>query len=525
MPQLVETLRLKGNPFEHYVAETEPEIAEYAVKPPYFEAIDARAINTSSYVLFGDRGAGKSATRLTIFKQLWAKKATGNRVPLVVNLTDFSAVLHRKEFINLSEAALVKEVAFVVIESLLAWLSSLEDDDRAVFLEAMNDDESALCYNMLKNYYLSRPAERREKSVRDAMVLLNQAFLSKSRLWIERRWGPIARLIGTISDGLSRRFVDTKVSIAGDVTAAIFRKDEAEFDSILLLRRLVDLAQIFDFSGVVILIDKVDETETTSNSADRTAALIHPLLSRVQLMEVEGFAWIFFLWDRVKGFFEDTKYYVRLDKIGHATVSWDDAFFELMLNKRILFYSENRLEFAGLLEGNVEIRQVYRDLVGISMRSPRELIRLMDVIIREHDIRHSASREQHLLSVTSIEAGLDKYVTDVITTIYGERLLAQIFRLNKTVFTNKDVQLTFRVGAQSARTRIQSWENAGIIKLTGTRAAEGALGGKPANEYTIVDTRIERVMKRQLVTYDPLDDKQPELDLFADKNISNGAGL
>ena len=52
MPQLIETLRLKGNPFEHYVAETEPEIAEYAVKPPYFEAIDARALNRSSYTGF-----------------------------------------------------------------------------------------------------------------------------------------------------------------------------------------------------------------------------------------------------------------------------------------------------------------------------------------------------------------------------------------------------------------------------------------------------------------------------------------
>jgi len=79
--------------------------------------------------------------------------------------------------------------------------------------------------------------------------------------------------------------------------------------------------------------------------------------------------------------------------------------------------------------------------------------------------------------------------------------LAQIFRLNKTVFTNKDVQLTFRVGAQSARTRIQSWENAGIIRFTGTRAAEGALGGKPANEYTIADARIERVMLLQLISY------------------------
>ena len=138
------------------------------------------------------------------------------------------------------------------------------------------------------------------------MVLLNQAFLSKSRLWIERRWGPIARLIGTITDTLSRRYIDTNASIASDVTATIARHDSDDFDLILLLRRLVDFAQIFNFSGVIILIDKVDETEATSNSANQTAALIHPLLSRVQLMEVEGFAWIFFLWDRVKGFSKTT---------------------------------------------------------------------------------------------------------------------------------------------------------------------------------------------------------------------------
>jgi hypothetical protein len=125
----------------------------------------------------------------------------------------------------------------------------------------------------------------------------------------------------------------------------------------------------------------------------------------------------------------------------------------------------------------------------------------MDVIIREHDIRHSSKEETPLLSSESMQAGLDKYVTDTITAVYGERLLAQIFRLNKTVFTNKDVQLTFKVGAQSARTRIQSWENAGIIRFTGTRAAEGTQGGKPANEYTIADARVDRVMLLQLILY------------------------
>jgi hypothetical protein len=234
-------------------------------------------------------------------------------------------------------------------------------------------------------------------------------------------------------------------------------------------------------------------------------------------MEIEGFSWIFFLWSRVKGVFESADYPVRLDKIGHATVSWDNDFFALMLDKRVRFFSEGRHDFAGLFSPDVTVNDLRSELVRVAMRSPRELIRLMDVIIREHDISHAGKVEVVLLDLASIEAGLNKYVTDVVSTVYGERLLAQIFRLKKAVFTNKDVQLTFRVGAQSARTRIQSWENAGIIKLTGTRAAEGAQGGKPANEYTIVDSRVERVMQRQLVAYAEGLVEEPEFALEAEQ--------
>src|ERR1700730_9642735 len=129
MTRLLAGLGIDSNPFEHYVAETEPNIAEYAVKPPYFEAIDARAKNTSSYILFGDRGAGKSATRLTVFKELWAAKAKGQNVPLAVNFVDFSVAVSGKR-LNVSEGVLIREVAFVIIESLLVWLSSLEEEER-----------------------------------------------------------------------------------------------------------------------------------------------------------------------------------------------------------------------------------------------------------------------------------------------------------------------------------------------------------------------------------------------------------
>lgn len=511
MPRFVDGLKLKGNPFEHYVAETEPDIAEYAVKPPYFAAIDARAKNATSFVLFGDRGAGKSATRLTVFKEAWARKSAGDYVPLVANMTDFSAVVQGRNLHNLSEDNLIREVAFIVIETLLAWLSSLEDADRSVWLEAMDKEELSLAYSLLRDHYLSRPDMKRSKSAREAMQLLNQAFVARNRLWIERRWDAITKLFGAITDGLSNKYMNIS-GIANDA-AALLAKSRNGFDAVLLLRKLVDMVRIFSFSGIVILVDKVDETEATTNSVDQTSALVHPLLARVQLMEIEGFAWIFFLWNSVKGVFESGKYPVRLDKIGHATVSWDDGFLLLMLEKRIQFYSGGRYGLAGLLAKEVAVDQVKQELIRVSMRSPRELIRLMDVIVREHDILYSEDVVFHLIGNDSIEAGLDKYVSDVVTTVYGERLLAQIFRLNKETFTNKDVQLTFRVGAQSARTRIQSWENAGIIKFSGTRAAEGALGGKPANEYTVIDARVERVMRRQLVNYMESVQEEPEFAL------------
>jgi predicted transcriptional regulator len=101
---------------------------------------------------------------------------------------------------------------------------------------------------------------------------------------------------------------------------------------------------------------------------------------------------------------------------------------------------------------------------------------------------------------------LDKYVKERINAVYQERTLGQIYRLNDTKFTNKDVQGTFRVNVQSARAKIKNWEDAGLVKQTGTRAPEGDQGGKPSYEYSIVDARVERIIQRRLIQLDELDE-------------------
>ena len=137
MGTIVELLKLRSNPFEHYTAETEPHIAEYAIRPPYLQSISARALKHASFILFGDRGAGKSATRLTLFNEIWGAKA-GDVRPLIVNLIDFSGVLNSLRKGTVSENELIAEVSYLVIEQVLSWLPSLipplQTADPSVFI-------------------------------------------------------------------------------------------------------------------------------------------------------------------------------------------------------------------------------------------------------------------------------------------------------------------------------------------------------------------------------------------------------
>ncbi len=270
--------------------------------------------------------------------------------------------------------------------------------------------------------------------------------------------------------------------------------------------RLVSFAQSFGFAGVAILVDKVDETDLTTNSAESTSKLIYPLLSHIQLLEVPGFSWQFFLWGKVKSYFDEDAYHVRLDKIANSSIGWDEASFRKMLDERLRYFSGKKHDFSGMFV-SPEVAVVAFDQVNqIAMGSPRELVKIMDVVIREHDVVNAANRGV-LLDEVSVNARLDKYVKDVINTVFNEKSLGQIYRLKHTKFSNKDVQGAFRVGDQSARAKIKAWEDAGLVKYIGTRAAEGDFGGKPANEYMIADARIERIMARNLVKIEELDEE------------------
>ncbi|OSQ27120.1 P-loop ATPase, Sll1717 family [Thalassospira sp. MCCC 1A03138] len=505
---LVETLSLTANPFEHYTAEAEPDIVEYAVHPPYLRTILDKASNLSSFILFGERGAGKSATRITIYGENWANVGRETEpkksYPLTVNIVDYSSLLPQARSGNLSDLEFVSMVSFFVIEKVLSWLSSLPEEDREIYINCLQKEEKALVYALLEGYYLNVDEMSRSISNENAFKLLNAAWTTKSQIWTNKRWGEIAKITSSILDAFSKKYIGKEVSVEKDAEVILNSlKSGKEGTARAILSKLSDLAQAFGFSGVCLLVDKLDETEFTSNSADSTAKLIYPILNHIQLMEVPGFSWIFFVWGAVKEIC--TKDGIRLDKISSANITWDERRLREMIETRIRYFSSNQRSFSDFFDEGVDVDGCFSELSQLALKSPRELIRLLDTILREHD----ALGSKDLVSTETIQVGMDKFVIETIHTWYNKNALKQLYRLGTTVFVNQDVQKKFSIGPQGARNKIINWQQAGMVDQDGTVPTDTP--GKPVNKYVVADPRIKRIIERNL-----------DKDVGADIEIADG---
>jgi len=491
---LVNKLGLSGNPFEHYTAETEPNIASYAVRPPYLETISNRACGLSSFILLGDRGAGKSATRITVYSEIWKLCAENKKGPLALNMTDFSLLLEDFGKGKLSDKDIVRSTAFFVVEQVLIWLSSLEEDDRAVYIDGLDKDERTLVFALIKGFYLPVNDMDRSVSTGEALRLLNSAWMTKSAVWVSQRWDALSKIVASAINAFSKKEMGDSVDIS--VPAEMLLESlvgENPNAARAVLNKLVEFVKAFGFTGVCVLVDKVDETPATSSSAEATARLIYPLLSHIQLLEVSGFSWLFFLWSNVQSHFNE-KYPVRLDKIAHANITWDANSLRTMIDARLRFYSKNHISFADIFIDGTDADVVFQQLVRISVKSPRELIKLMDIIFREHDAKGSDAPD--LIDQESLTIGQDKYARETIGAWYANKPLLQVLRLGMIDFVNRDVQAAFKIGDQGARVKINSWEDSGLVRQNGTAPSE--LGGKQVYRYCVADSRVQRIIERRL---------------------------
>jgi hypothetical protein len=103
------------------------------------------------------------------------------------------------------------------------------------------------------------------------------------------------------------------------------------------------VSRVFGFSGVTVLVDKVDETVHTNNSSTATASLLYLLLANTQILEIEGLSWLFFLWDKLRDEYAGDVFPVRLDKIPNTVISWDNRFLVDLTERRLAHFSHSKV--------------------------------------------------------------------------------------------------------------------------------------------------------------------------------------
>jgi hypothetical protein len=457
----------------------------------------------------------RSRSHLRNQEEAWALSCSEAKGPLTVTLDDFSRILGDDiERVDLGK--FVAEIGYLVIEVLLVWLATEPEEHRKLLLGTLTDAEEATLVSLVQRFYLSRPEFVRQSSVREPLKLLQQAWHARARLWFGSRWDTVSTLVATIAQTIGNKIAGTDANIEHGLSALLKAEptqwSNADFARAILCR-FVDVSRVFGFSGVTVLVDKVDETVHTNNSSTATAKLLYPLLVNTQILEIEGLSWLFFLWDKLRDEYAGDVYPVRLDKIPNTVISWDNRFLVDLTERRLAHFSHSKVsEFSGLCEISVPIEATFEDIVRLSMRSPRELIRVFDTIIREHDEEFALLDSPPRLQKVSIDRGLDKYSIEALRRSFQREHLQQISRLRMVTFINKDVQQAFRINDQSARNRIRAWTDAGIVSQTGTRQAEGGGAGKPSHEFSVTDFRARRLLDRNLQLGQDFDLVDPQAD-------------
>ena len=145
----------------------------------------------------------------------------------------------------------------------------------------------------------------------------------------------------------------------------------------------VRLVRWMGLDSVYVLVDRLDEQPETADDPQAVIDLILPLLAHLPLMELRGAAFKFFLPLTAEMLLQSAPK-VRLDRLRRYWVEWDEALLSQLLEKRLIIFSEGHIKSLGQLALSPLSETIDRDLIQWANGSPRQLLRLGELLLLEH---------------------------------------------------------------------------------------------------------------------------------------------
>lgn len=261
------------------------------------------------------------------------------------------------------------------------------------------------------------------------------------------------------------------------------------------LELIYELAQKIGFKAIYILIDKVDETHLTTNRADLTFKLIEPLIKDLETHSIKGYAFKYFLWDKV---YEDLLKGGRPDRITINSLVWSRDRLVLMLKNRLLAYSNKRISNMEMLFENINRVSADDMITVLAWRSPRNVVRICEEIINEQTL---ISANVNKLDNRVIDRASLKISERISEEHYGVELLGEIKKLDRELFSINHLGTNiYKVSNNAVRPRVTNWIDKGFTYLIGVDKSGDSK--KPTNVYFLGDPRVNRIVNSKYTISD-----------------------
>lgn len=475
LKEFLARLGFAEHPFQFTNADEEEHLQSYFVPPPYFISVWGDPDSPKSQVVFAPRGGGKSAQR----RMIEYRSETSDVFAITY---DRFETLNEKELESVSADYHLRNL---IQKALLGFL--LEFHDRHMqapsFRRNERDQIAGLCHQ-----YLSRITRL------EALDSLNslKTVSVKAKQFLRDWSGPLNAMFAAVL--AAKGLPHAQLGLGGAATTETSL--EGPLKTHLELVR--DLILSIGYKSIYILIDKVDETAVTGNNAEASFNLVKPLLRDLELLQMRGVAFKFFLWDML---LPKYRRYARPDRLEQFELSWSESDLKKMLSRRLEAFSGKRVHDLSQLT-NAELAQPLHFLVVLFAEgSPRDMIRICQEIVAE---QLQINPDSTSIEIDAIAQGISKFCIRRASEILSPAIYRELVKVARLDFTATYVaNEVFKFDVNSARNKIRQWTEAGAVEKVG----ELDSGGHPIYHYAVRDVRVAKAIASQLHLFEFIKNK------------------
>jgi hypothetical protein len=490
------SLGFNKNPFSKFSAEEELDFHnEIFFKPTFYDTLLEDLKSGTSRFILGQRGHGKSSIIHKLKTDLENRKV----FTVIIDRFDNISIDNNKiELLNLILHEYVSKLGIYLYKN-PKLVSRLEAEDKEflallfkLFFKPLTSNEYEKIYNSVNKVKTKNKLIKFwNKITSPTNAVINTGVLITSTILTEHL-------------GISK--------IEGYKYQEFFKKIEAEnfrdskTEEILLVSDKRTLKEILDrsnstikklgFLSSVILFDKVDEFQDLNQDINKISAFTEGILTDTELLLQNDIAIAFSLWSEIKPILAKK---VRFDKFKEIDISWKKKDMKPLIDKRILYFSNQNKKLDDLIENQNDID----DVVSISNHSPRDLIScLSDIYDFQSAVGASPTFESSIVS-----KGLIKFATRYdYHSIYPSRtgknkdvitMINRILRSRKVFFSIGDMNDTFNQKTRwSEKNCIEPMLRYKLIK------EDDKLGSNGERIYEIIDPKIKFLISRNITSLD-----------------------